>query len=203
MRKYLGVFCTSFKQEKDAVWNTLFGSIGYIILIFVFVQLWQYIYGENGTSEVINGFSLNQMLWYLVITECIYFGSRAKRIIATISNEIKSGSIAYKLNKPYNYYLYCLSQFMAKSLFVLIFMLPISIFIGLIMVGVPDVFCIEQVIPCILVILLSLLLTWTFYGIIGLIAFWTQDSTPYYWVVSKFFMIFGLLLQKIQVKLQV
>ena len=194
MRKYLGVFGTSFKQEKDATWNTLIGSVGYIILIFVFVQLWCYIYGANGTGSIINGFTLQQMLWYLVITECIYFGARAKSITSAISNEIKSGSIAYKLNKPYNYYLYCVSQFMAKSVFTIIIMLPVSFIVGLVLVGIPDTFCFEQIIPCIFTILMSLLLTWTFYGIIGLIAFWTQESTPYYWVVSKFFMIFGLLL---------
>ena len=30
------------------------------------------------------------------------------------------------------------------------------------------------------------------YGAVGLIAFWVQDSTPFYWIVSKLFMLLGM-----------
>jgi ABC-2 type transport system permease protein len=192
MGKYLSVFCTSFKQEKDTILDKMTRCIGYFVIIFIFVQLWGYIYGESGPNQVINGYTLPQMLWYLLITEFIYYIARSKQITVVISNEIKSGSIAYKLNKPYNYYLYCLSQFFAKSIFGILFMLPVTLIIGVLLVGTPSTFCMEQILPCLLVSLLVGFLTWAIYGVVGLIAFWTQDSTPYYWVVSKFFMIFGL-----------
>ena len=192
MRKYLSVFCTSFKQEKDTILDKLTRCIGYFVIIFIFVQLWAYIYGDGGTSQVINGYTLEQMIWYLLITEFIYYIAKSKAITVTISNEIKSGSISYKLNKPYNYYFYCISEFFAKSIFSMWFMLPVTLLIGMQLVGAPSTFCLEQIIPCLLVLLLTAFLNWTIYGMVGLIAFWTQDSTPYYWITSKFFMVFGL-----------
>ena len=189
MNKYLTVFKTGFKQEKDAVFDNIVRSIIFCIIMYILVQLWSFIYGDNGTSAVINGYSLNQMIWYLIIGECIVNSARTSSITREITNEIKTGSIAYKLNKPYNYYLYSISSFMAKSFFMMLFTIPTAVLIGVIFVGVPDSFTWTQIIPCLIVFLMSILLNWCIFGVVGILAFWVQDSTPYYWIVSKLFML--------------
>lgn len=192
MNKYLSVFRTSFKQEKDTIVNVLFRTISFFIIIYVFVQLWQYIYGTGGTSQVIKGFSLGQMIWYLIITEMLYFSSRNKLIVADISKDIQLGSIAYKLNKPYNYYLYQITSFMAKSTFTMLFYFPAALILGFAFIGVLPTFTWVQILPCMLVFVLSILMSWIMYAVVGLLAFWIQDSTPFYWVISKFVMLLGL-----------
>lgn len=190
--KYLSVFKTSFKQEKDTTLNIVFRAVSFLIMIYIFFQLWNYIYGQNGTSQIIKGYSLEQMIWYLIITELLYYTCRYGLIVKEISDEIKNGNIAYKLNKPYNYYLYQITSFMAKSCFSLIFLLLIAVIMEFGFVGIVPSFTWAQIFPCLLSVLLSTFLSWTIYSIIGLISFWIQDSTPFTWIFSKFVMLLGL-----------
>ena len=192
MNKYYSVFKTGLKQEKDAIFDAFMRCIIYFLISYILIELWKYIYGEGGTTQIINGYSLNQMLWYLIMSECLINTVRSQQITRTISGEVKSGSIAYKLNKPYNYYFYCISHFMAKSCLMALFVVPTAILIGAIFVGIPDGFTFYQVVPCLISFILSMFLSWSVYGVVGMIAFWTQDSTPYYWIFSKLFMLFGM-----------
>ena len=192
MNKYLTVFRTSFKQEKDAIINTLLRAVSFVLIIYIFLQLWGYIYGEGGSGTIIKGYNMGQMIWYLIITELITMSAKVNTIVRTVSNEIKSGSISYKLNKPYNYLFYCISSSMAKSCMSLIFMLPVAVIMGIVFVGLPSTFVWYQILPCLLALLVSIFISWSLYSIVGLIAFWVQDAFPFYWIVSKVFMLLGL-----------
>ena len=191
-KKYWYIFRMSIKQEKDTFVDLIFRAISFFLMIFIFFELWGFIYGEGGTSQIINGYSFEQMIWYLIITELMYFSVRNTTIIREISNEIKSGSISYKLNKPYNYYLYVLTNFMAKSMFMWLLFVPVALIMGFAFVGNIPSFCFEQIVPCLFSLFMSTLLGWSLYAIVGLIAFWLQDATPFGWIVSKFIMLLGL-----------
>ena len=97
MNKYLIVFKTRFKQEKDAIIDTIFRAISFIFIIYIFLQLWSYIYKDG--QNLINGYNLGQMIWYLVIAELITYSAKSRSIVKSISDEIKTGGISYKLNK--------------------------------------------------------------------------------------------------------
>lgn len=193
MNKYSLVFKTSFKHEIVTIFDTFLRAISFALVVFILIQLWSYIYGEGGVNQVINGYSLEQMLWYLIVTESIQCCVRASGIVRSISKEIKTGSIAYKINKPYNYFLYSVTSFMASSVWKSLFMIPAGLLMGFLIVGSVGTFSIKQIIPCIIVLYSSQLLMWILHGIIGLISFWVEDSEPFNWIIIKFFMLFGML----------
>ncbi len=192
MAKYLCVFRTSFKQEKDTIFNTILKALTFVLIIYIFLQLWQYIYSQGGSGQIIKGYNMGQMIWYLIITELITFSAKTNQIVRSISSEIRTGSISYKLNKPYNFLFYSISNFMAKSCMSLLFLLPVAIVMGIVFVGLPSTFIWAQIIPCVLVIFGSIFISWSVYAIVGLIAFWVQNANPFYWIVSKIFMLLGL-----------
>lgn len=193
MNKYALVFKTSFKHEKVTVFNTFLRAVSFILVAFILIQLWSYIYGDGGVNQVINGYSMEQMLWYLIITEGIHFSARNHSIVTVIGNEVKSGSVAYKMNKPYNFYLYNITSFFANSVWLLLFMIPAMLLVGFGLVGMSPTFTFYQIIPCLLTILGSVILVWSLHGIMGLISFWVEDATPFNWILSKFLMLFGVL----------
>lgn len=193
MNKYSLVFRTSFKQEKVTVFDTFLRAISFFLIVYILIQLWSYIYGEGGVNQVINGYSLEQMLWYLIATEAIQFSVSTSVIVKTVGKEIKTGSIAYKINKPYNFYLYNVTNFMAKGVWRGLFLIPESLLIGFAFVGAAPTFTVYQIIPCLLALLGSLLLLLSLHGIVGLISFWVEDAEPFNWIVIKLFMLFGLL----------
>ena len=70
MKKYIYIFKSEIMSSLQYVFDTLFGFIGFFIIFFIFMNLWNYIYQDP--NELINGYSMNQMIWYVVITEIIW-----------------------------------------------------------------------------------------------------------------------------------
>ena len=75
------------------------------------------------------------MIWYVLITECMWYGNRNKSLTEGISEDIKSGSIAYNLNKPYSYLIFIITKHFGEITLKFIFYFIISILLGFIYVG--------------------------------------------------------------------
>ena len=78
MRKYLFIFKTELMNNLQYVFNILTGFIGYFIILYIFMNLWQYLYSDN--ASIINGYTMSQMVWY-----CFFFQS-----IPTKENRLQS-----------------------------------------------------------------------------------------------------------------
>lgn len=191
MNKYLSIYRTSFKQESKTLANSISSVVSFVIIIYIFCQLWGYIYSSGG-GTVIKGYTLNMMIWYLIAAEVLMYAVRARAVTRAFSNDIKSGRIAYQLNKPYNYYFYQVFSEMGKIMWKLVFLLPTAIIIGIILLGPMEGFSFLYVIPIVVSLLLAALLTSIIYGAIGLLCFWIEDATPFTWIFQKFQMILGL-----------
>ncbi|HHY32885.1 MAG TPA: hypothetical protein GX515_07705, partial [Firmicutes bacterium] len=71
--KYLAVLALSVENATTYFLDTLVRTIFMAVVIFVFVHLWRTTYSVTG-RPTIAGFSVAQMIWYLVITESIITG---------------------------------------------------------------------------------------------------------------------------------
>ena len=69
MRKYIYILKTTFLDSIQYVSSILFKFIGYFISIFVMFSLWSYVYSD--ASNIINGYTLTQMMWYILMSEII------------------------------------------------------------------------------------------------------------------------------------
>ena len=70
MRKYLYIYKSEIMTNLQYIFDILIGFLNYCILIFVFLNLWKYIYSDS--NELINGYNMNQMIWYVIITEILW-----------------------------------------------------------------------------------------------------------------------------------
>lgn len=192
MNKYFSIFATSFKQERKTITNSLISVVSFAVIIFIFRQLWGYIYGGSGVGQLINGYTLEMMLWYMIVAEILMYSLNVRAVTRSFSGDIKTGKIAYQLNKPYNYFGYQVANQCGAFVWKLCFLLPTGILMGVLMLGVPTGFNFAYLLPMILSIVLGCVLTCLIYGAIGLLAFWVEESTPFAWIVQKFVMLFGL-----------
>ena len=101
MRKYIFIFKSEIMSNLQYIFNIVTGFIGCFIMLFIFLNLWQYIYADP--NELINGYNMNQMMWYVTITEVLWSIIGGRNLCKKISNDVRSGNIAYNINKPYNY----------------------------------------------------------------------------------------------------
>ena len=153
--------------------------------MFVFFSLWRAVYGG---TQLIAGFTMTQMLWYLTFTEAIELSQT--RIFLPISEEVKDGTVAYSLNRPYSYVLFWISRGMGENLVKVVPLLAEGFLLALIMVGPLPGYL--RALPLgLLAIVLGILIGTTLQAIVGLLAFWFEEVMPFWWIIQKLVFVIG------------
>jgi len=162
-------------------------SLFMVLILYVFVQLWRATYSAVGATTIA-GLSFAHTLWYLVMTETIEL-SRT-RFANQMADEVKDGSIAYTLGRPYNYLLY----HWAYGLGDMFLRIGINFTAGTLLVTAlvgPLPLHLSHALPVLLNLLLAMLLNFCLQGLIGLSAFFTEDVSSVQLIYQKFLFILG------------
>lgn len=113
-RKYGGILAISLKSRLAYGWEQVLGSLFMLIVMIVFIALWRTTYRVTG-QQSLDGFTQSGMLWYLVVTETIVLSM--PRVTDTIDAEVKSGDLAYRLQKPYRYLFFHFAGYLGEMLY--------------------------------------------------------------------------------------
>ena len=167
--------------------DVLVRSIFMVVIMVVFVQLWTTTFAATGQVSV-QGFSLRDMVWYLVITEVVALST--PRLAQTIDSDVRGGDVAYALSRPYSYPLYQLAAFWGETLP----RLPVNALLGAIVAFVavgPAPVTPLGVVACLILGAGAITLKAMFEVLIGLTAFWVEDTQPAEWIYNKFLITIG------------
>lgn len=189
MRKYLFIFKSEVMSNLQYVFNVMAGFIGYFIILFVFLNLWKYIYSDQ--SELINGYSLNQMIWYVIITEILWSVLGGKKLSRKISEDVRGGNIAYNINKPYSYIGYSLASHLGSIFIKSIMYIILGMIIGFIFLGSFPSLNLFSILAVLLSGILATVISTLLIIAIGLLSFFIEDSHPFYWLYSKLILVVG------------
>lgn len=193
-RKYSAVSKINFQSRAVYIGEQVISSLFLIVILYVALNLWT---AALGTDEhrVVDGFSVAQILWYTVATEVIVLG--LPRIHSILSSEIRSGEIAIRLNKPFNYLLFHYFSALGESFFraIIICMVGSAVCYGL--VGPID-FQWHSVFGLAVVFVTSHILNFLYGALIGVFAFWTEDVTGLFFVLDRAKWILGGLFYPIE-----
>ncbi len=188
--KYGAITLTNLQNQLAYVWDALGRAVFIILIMFVFVQLWTVAYESQGAVEIA-GLTLADTIWYFLIAEMIELGKF--RHDQRISDEVKDGSIAYTLNRPYNYLAYHffngLGESVVKMFLIFLLGLPIVLWYA----GPPTI-SLTALPAVLLVVLLAILLDFCMASSIGLLAFVTEDTFSFRLIYQKLMFILGGLL---------
>lgn len=189
MRKYAVIYRSVLMENLQYVPNIAMSFISYFIFIFIFINLWNYVY--SSPDELIAGYSKAQMIWYVMVTEALWFGARSGTMARQAASDIRGGNIACQINRPYHYTLYVLTKFTgAWSVSLPLFAFS-SAAMGLIMVGKIPGFRAASFLLTIPVILMGITINAVLKLCISLISFWIEDSTPFQWLYDKLLLVVG------------
>ena len=185
-KKYWAIFQITLTNSLAYPGELIGRSLMIIPFMWIFYQLWKITYAASGQA-VIDGLTLRDVLWYLMLAETIELGRPP--LARTISENVKDGSIAYLLNKPYDFLLYQFSTTMGETLF----RAAMNAFFGgaviLWLVGPPA--HPEGILIALPAILGAWILHFCVTVMIGLSAFVAEDVSAFMWIYQKLAFVFG------------
>lgn len=187
--KYWAIFQITLINSLAYPGELIGRSLMIIPFMWIFYQLWKVTYAAAGT-DVINGLTLANVLWYLMLAETIELGRPP--LARTISENVKDGSIAYLLNKPYDFLLYQLSTTMGETVFRALMNALFGGAVVLWLVGVPE--HPEGFLIALPAVIGAWVLHFCVTAMIGLGAFLVEDVSAFMWIYQKLAFLFGGLL---------
>jgi len=185
--KYFSISLINVKESLTYIWDIILGKALFVaIIIFVFANLWKVIFATQG--EVIPGFTLPMMVWYLVFGEALI--TSIGKFVKEVGDDIKSGEIANYLTKPYNYIIYKMSVAFGKALINFLLTILFGGIIAYLMVGGIKISLVS--LPFLLIVaFLAIILNLVIASIISLFAFWIEDASSLSYIYSQITFIFG------------
>lgn len=188
--KYGAIAYLNLQNQLAYIWDAANRAVFVIFVMFIFIQLWTAVY-EGRPSGEIAGLTLANTIWYFLIAEVMELG-RVRHDMA-ISDEVKDGSIAYTLIRPYNYLGYhlfnTLGELVIRMGLVFVLGLPVVFYYA----GPPSLDW-RHLPAVVLIIALAVLLDFAMASIIGLLAFSTEDTNSFRLIYQKLTFILGGLL---------
>lgn len=156
---------------------------GVLLLLYSFV--FKLNNGEiNGTTFVFTAWSTFFYFSFSVL--------RLRDITSAITKDVQSGNVEVLLSKPVSYLSYRMWWGVGSGLYSFAVITIIGfLFLGF-TIGFPETMTINSFPPTlILTIFCGIILSLFLYSVVGLLAFWIEDTTPVFWMVDKTVMILG------------
>jgi ABC-2 type transport system permease protein len=186
MKKYLAIFNINLLNSLAYPAELVTRSLIIVLFMWIFFQLWRVTFAAAGTGTI-SGLSLHDTMWYLLLAETLELGR--PRLARTISTQVKDGSIAYLLNKPYDFLLYQLATGLGESLPRMGMLFLLGGGVVWLLAGPP---------PALVnwpVALTALAGAWLLHfcanAMIGLAAFVAEEVAPFEWIYQKMVFILG------------
>jgi len=184
--KYLAIFNTqlvnSLAYPAELVWR----SLAILLFMLVFTSLWRATYNSSG-DPILAGLTLKDVIWYLMMAETIELAR--PRFSRTIAESVRDGSIAYLLNKPYDFILYQMAVNGGDTVFRVLLNAALGGALVWGLVGAPPG------LPGWLMALVALFGAWMINfcltALIGLSAFIVEDVAPFEWIYQMLIFVLG------------
>jgi ABC-2 type transport system permease protein len=157
------------------------------VIMFIFLNLWRMTFSSTN-AKTLGGLSLPQMLWYLAMTEAIL--TSRQRMAAAVDHDVRTGAVAVHLLRPLSYPLYRLwtdigERGVSFALRLVIVSSIAFVFVGPIPFSLPGLAMFALSVP------FAFLLDFLIFFLIGLCAFWLEDTSGLVLIVSRITMILG------------
>lgn len=193
--KYIAVLRVSVASNVAYVMELVFRALLLIVFVFILGQLWKTTFSARGAS-IISGFSISDMIWYLVASETIAMS--LPTLTRRIDQEVRSGQLAYLLGRPCSYVFYNFAQYLGERLVRLFINAIVGSAVALVFVGLPH-FTWQGFLAWPLVLFLALCIDFVAYFSIGMLAFWTEDTQPFTMIFSRLTLVLGGVLAPLEI----
>ncbi|HET9223310.1 MAG TPA: ABC-2 family transporter protein [Roseiflexaceae bacterium] len=194
LRKYTWVGLTSARSNIAYLGEVATRAIFLGVILYIFLQLWRATYAQTGAQQL-GGFTLTEMLWYLAATEAITLSG--PRVAQEVDQDVRTGALAVQLIRPLSYPLYRLWTTLGERLVRFLLNMVVGAAIAFVFVG-PIPLSLAGLSLFVPALLLAFILDFLGHFLVGLGAFWLEDTSGLMLIYSRVTMILGGMLLPIE-----
>jgi ABC-2 type transport system permease protein len=186
LAKYWAIFKTQLLNAAAYPLDLAARSLSIVLFMVIFFGLWRATYAAQGTGSIA-GFTLRDTLWYLMLAETIVLSR--PRMAQQIAQQVKDGSIAYLLNKPYSFMLYQAAASLGDSALRMLFNGAAGSTVVWLLAGPPPA---PYGLPLVLVAMaMGWLIDFCVAALLGLTAFFSEEVAAFEWIYNKLLFLLG------------
>lgn len=185
--KYVEMFKVTLGNQLAYVYDVLLQQMFLVVIMFIFAQLWRATFRLQETG-VIESFSFSQILWYLASSESIVLS--LPQVGRDIDEEVKSGTVAYSLNKPYSYPLFYYARYLGNAVFRLALNLLVAGAVTWLLAGAPA-WTLRSVAAALVSVVLAFTMDFWAQFSIAVLAFWVEDTWAFRFLYSRVLIVLG------------
>lgn len=187
LHKYGWIAWTSARSNTAYLGEVVARTLFLVIILYIFLQLWRVTYSEVQAQQL-GGFTLPQMLWYLSVTESLAIS--APRIAQDVDQDVRTGALTVQLVRPISYPMYRLWSSMGERCVRFGFNFAVSAVLALFFVGAIPM-SIGGCLLFLLVLPIAFILDFLVMFLIGLGAFWLEDTSGLVLIYSRLLWLLG------------
>jgi ABC-2 type transport system permease protein len=194
LRKYTWIGLTAARSNLAYLGEVATRAVFLAVILFIFLQLWRVTFAETGAARL-GELTLGQMLWYLAMTEAITLS--APRVAQEVDQDVRTGALAVQLIRPLDYPLARLWTNLGERLVRFTLNAIVGALIALVLVG-PIAFTPAGLGMFALALPMAFALDFLALFLIGMCAFWLEDTSGLALIYSRVTMILGGMLIPIE-----
>jgi len=195
IRKYTWIAYTSMRSALAYSGEFVARTILLAVILYIFLRLWMAAYRGAGADRL-GGLTLEQMLWYLMITEAIVMS--ASRVSMEVDEDVRSGRLAIQLLRPASYPLSLMAKTLGERLVRFGLNIASGSIVMLLLVGtIPLRF--SGLFMFVVAVPLAFALDFLAYLFVGFFAFWLESTLGLAILYSRVSMLLGGMMMPIEV----
>ncbi len=187
LRKYTWIGLTSARSSVAYLAEAATRIIFLGVILFIFLQLWRVTYTQTGSAQL-GGLTLAQMLWYVAMTEAITLSSPT--VGQDVDQDVRTGALAIQLIRPLSYPFYRLWAALGERVVSFTMNTAVAVVVVLALVG-PIPFSPGGLLMFVLSLPFAFILNFLGFFLVGLCAFWLEDTSGLRLIYSRLIMILG------------
>jgi ABC-2 type transport system permease protein len=185
--KVLGILGITVRARLAYLGEMVVRSLFLVVILFVFAQLWR---ATTASSDLkaSTGFTLGQLIWYLVFTEAIAMSTGLR--LGEVDQEVRSGDIAYRLARPLPYPMFHLGAALGERLLRFLVCLILGTVVAVAVVG-PIHLAPASVAAALASAVVAFCVDWVWSFALALLAFWFEDTSGVQLLYRRAVMLLG------------
>ncbi|HEY9789763.1 MAG TPA: ABC-2 family transporter protein [Candidatus Obscuribacterales bacterium] len=187
LRKYWAIAWISGKSNLAYVGEVGSRLFFLTVILYIFMRLWQEVFAHAHVTRF-GGYGVTDMIWYLAATETILMSE--VRVSSQIDEDVRTGAVAVQLVRPLSYPLYRLASNLGERAVRIVVTGFAAVLIATWLSGSADHLA-NGLLFFALALPGAFVLHFLGYLLVGLSAFWVEDTAGLTLIYSRLVMVLG------------